>query len=150
MRALGADVVIDHRAQDVAGVLAAQFKDALDVAFDTVSGPIFDAFLDNLAPLGRLVVSGVASDLEGEPEPVLAPRVGVKLYYKGASIRGFMNARHTDLWPQARQALFDLYAAGGIEVWRDEADFAGLPAVYDAVGRLLAGRNTGKVMVRLG
>lgn len=150
LRALGADRVIDYRAEDVAGVLAAEFKDQLDVAFDTVSGPIFDAFLDNLAPLGRLVVAGVAGDLDGAPEVIAAPRVGVKLYYKAASIRGFMNARFTARWPAARASLFALHAAGKLTVWRDETDFSGLEAVYDAVDHLLAGRNAGKVMVRLG
>lgn len=150
LRALGADRVIDYRVEDVAAVLAADFPDQLDVAFDTVSGPIFDAFLDNLAPLGRLVVAGVAGDLDGEPECVTAPRVGVKLYYKAASIRGFMNARFTERWPAARATLFELYAAGKLSVWRDEMEFSGLEAVYDAVDHLLAGRNAGKVMVKMG
>jgi NADPH-dependent curcumin reductase CurA len=148
--ALGADRVIDYRAENVAEVLAREFTDALNVAMDTVSGPIFDAFLDNLAPKGRLVVAGVASDLEGAPETVEGPRIGMKLYYKGASIRGFMNALHVERWAAARATLFELYRQGKLQVWRDEAGLQGLEAVYDAVDRLLGGRNTGKVMVQLG
>jgi hypothetical protein len=60
-----------------------------------------------------------------------------------------MNARHAELWPAARTLLFDLLARGQLDVWRDPQDFAGLEGVYDAVEHLLAGRNSGKVVVRL-
>src|SRR5690606_32017842 len=45
VRSLGADRVIDYKREDVAQVLATEFRDALDLAIDTVSGAIFDAFL---------------------------------------------------------------------------------------------------------
>jgi hypothetical protein len=149
VRSLGADRVIDYKREDVAQVLAMEFRDALDLAIDTVSGAIFDAFLDNVAPLGRVVVAGAAQDLDGKPEIVTAPRVGNKLYYKGASVRGFMNGRLTDLWPVARERLFSLHAAGKIAVTFDDTPFAGLAQVPDAVEHLLSGRSMGKVTVDL-
>jgi NADPH-dependent curcumin reductase CurA len=149
IRSLGADRVIDHRSEDVAEVLATEFKDKLNVAIDTVSGAIFDAFVDNLAVHGRLVAAGAAQDLEGRPEIVTAPRIVHKLYYKGASVRGFMNGLLTDQWPAARAALFGMYRQGQIRVVFDEEDFGGLPRVYDAVERLLSGRSMGKVVVSL-
>jgi NADPH-dependent curcumin reductase CurA len=149
IRGLGADRVIDHRAEDVAEVLAREFKDRLDVAIDTVGGAIFDAFLDNLAVHGRLVAAGAAQDLEGRPEIVTGPRIVHKLYYKGASVRGFMNGLLTDRWPAARATLFDLYQRGQIRVVFDARDFGGLPRVYDAVEHLLSGRSMGKVVVNL-
>ncbi len=150
LRTLGADRVIDHRAEDVAAVLAAEFGDALDVAIDTVGGAIFDAFVDNLAPHGRLVAAGAAQDLDGVPETVTAPRIVHKLYYKGASIRGFMNGLLVDRWQGAREHLFDLRRDGLIEVVFDDQPFEGLAHVYDAVEHLLAGRSIGKVAVDLG
>ena len=149
LAALGAARVIDYKSEDVGAVLDAEFKDTIDVAFDTVSGPIFDAFLRNIAPRGRLVIAGVASDLDGTPDLVTAPRIGNALYYKGASVRGFMNARHSELWPAARTLLFDLLARNALTVWRDPTDFAGLEGVYSAVEHLISGRNSGKVVVRL-
>ena len=146
---LGADRVIDYKREDVAQVLATEFRDALDLAIDTVSGAIFDAFLDNVAPLGRVVVAGAAQDLDGNPEIITAPRVGNKLYYKGASVRGFMNGRLTDLWPVARERLFSLHAAGKIAVTFDDTPFTGLAQVPDAVEHLLSGRSMGKVTVDL-
>jgi NADPH-dependent curcumin reductase CurA len=146
---LGADRVIDHRVEDIGQVLAGEFGDQLNVAIDTVGGPIFDAFVDNLAVHGRLVAAGAASDLDGKPEVVTAPRIVHKLYYKGASIRGFMNGLLTDRWAGARQTLFDLYARGELRVVFDDQAFAGLPRVYDAVEHLLSGQSMGKVIVNL-
>jgi NADPH-dependent curcumin reductase CurA len=149
VKSLGADRVIDYRSENVGAVLAAEFKDKIDVAIDTVSGDIFDAFLENLAVHGRLVAAGAAQDLEGRPEIVTAPRVVHKLYYKAASIRGFMNGLLAERWPQARITLFDLYRSGNLKVTFDEEPFDGLPQIYDAVEHLLSGLSMGKVVVNI-
>jgi NADPH-dependent curcumin reductase CurA len=149
VRGLGADRVIDYRAEDVASVLAAEYPNALDVAIDTVGGAIFDAFVDNLAVHGRLVAGGAAQDLEGRPEVVTAPRIVHKLYYKAASVRGFMNGLLPQLWPAAREKLFALHDAGAVKVTFDSVAFVGLEQVYDAVERLLSGGSMGKVVVKL-
>jgi NADPH-dependent curcumin reductase CurA len=148
-RSLGADRVIDYRAESVHDVLAAEYADKLDVAIDTVSGSIFDAFLHNVAPHGRVVVGGAAADLEGQPEIVTQPRIAHKLYYKGASVRGFMNGLLTDHWPEAREKVFGLYRDGELKVTFDEIKFTGLEGIFDAVERLLSGRSMGKVIVDL-
>jgi NADPH-dependent curcumin reductase CurA len=144
----GVDRVIDHRTENVADVLAGEYRDAIDVAIDTVGGPVFDALVDNLAAHGRLVISGWASDMEDKPHLVTAPRIGHKLYYKGASVRAFMNALLTEHWPGARAALFRLRDEGKLRVRLDEAGI-GLDAVPDAIERLNAGGTIGKVVVAL-
>lgn len=149
LRGLGADRVIDYRAEDVDAVLRAEFARGLDVAIDTVSGTIFDAFLANMAPHGRLVVAGAAGDLDGKPEIVTQPRIAHSIYYKGVSVRGFMNGLLTEHWPAAREKLFGLHAAGRIAVTRDARMFEGLDSVHDAIEWLLSGQSMGKVMVNL-
>ncbi|TRW14444.1 zinc-binding dehydrogenase [Glacieibacterium frigidum] len=149
VRSLGAERVVDYRTEDLGAVLAAEYPRGLDVAIDTVSGTIFDAFLANLAPHGRLVVGGAASDLEGRPEVVTAPRIAHAIYYKGASVRGFMNGLLTPLWPAARAEMFQLYAEGRLAVTFDEPRFTGLAGIYDASERLLSGQSMGKVVVDL-
>lgn len=149
VRGLGADRVIDYKCESVAGVLEAEFKNRLDVAIDTVSGEIFDAFLDNLAVHGRLVAGGAAQDLEGRPEIVTGPRIVHKLYYKAASVRGFMNGLLPEYWPAAREKLFALHEAGKLSITFDRAEFRGVEQVCDAVERLLSGQSMGKVVVDL-
>ncbi|MFD2137966.1 zinc-binding dehydrogenase [Novosphingobium resinovorum] len=92
-RSLGAARVIDYRSESVPEVLAREYPNRLDVAIDTVSGEIFDAFLDNVAPHGRVVVGGAASDLEGgrRSSPPRASRTssttrgfGARLYERAA------------------------------------------------------------------
>lgn len=150
VRSLGADRVIDYKSEDVATALEKEFKDSLDVAIDTVSGAIFDAFLTNLAPHGRLVISGAASDMDGKPEIVTGPRIANAIYYKAASVRAFQNGRSTHLWPTARDRLFALRDAGKINVLFDPLENRGLESVAGAVERLASGRTMGKVIVRLG
>jgi NADPH-dependent curcumin reductase CurA len=147
VRSLGAERVIDYRSEDVAAVLHQEYRDKLDVAIDTVGGPIFDSFLDNLAVHGRLVAGGAAQDLEGKPEIVTAPRIVHKLYYKAASVRGFMNGLLPELWPAAREKLFALHMSGALHVTFDDTPFTGLESIYDAIEHLLSGRSIGKVTV---
>jgi NADPH-dependent curcumin reductase CurA len=149
VKALGADRAIDYKSESVADVLEAEYKDRLDVAIDTVSGGIFDAFLANVAPHGRVVVSGAAQDLEGRPEIVTGPRIGNQLYYKGASVRSFMNGLLTEHWPAAREWMFARFAAGDLKVVFDEENFNGLDGVQDAIEHLLSGRSMGKVIAEL-
>jgi len=149
VRDLGAARVIDYRSESVADILAAEYPDRLDVAVDTVSGTIFDAFLKNVAPHGRLVVGGAAADLEGRPEIVTQPRIAHSLYYKGASVRGFMNGLLTEQWPAARERVFSAYNSGDLKVRFDDRQFRGVAGIFDAVERLLSGRSIGKVIVDL-
>ncbi|WBH18031.1 zinc-binding dehydrogenase [Sphingomonas radiodurans] len=149
LRRLGAHRVVDYRSENLSAVLQAEYPAGLNVALDSVSGGIFDAFLTNMAPHGRLVVSGAAQDLDGKPEIVSAPRIAHSIYYKGVSVRGFMNGLLGDLHPAARERLFKLYADGLIEVVRDDRPFHGIDAIPDAVEWLLSGKSMGKVLVDL-
>jgi NADPH-dependent curcumin reductase CurA len=149
VRSLGAHRVIDHRSESVADVLAGEYPDRIDVAIDTVGGAIFDAFLDNIAPHGRLVVGGAAQDLDGRPEIITGPRIVHKLYYKCASVRGFMNGLLSERWDDARRRMFALYERGKLRIVFDEPQFIGLDGVFRAVERLLSGQSMGKVAVDL-
>ena len=149
VRQLGAHRVIDYRAENVGTVLAAEYPGAIDVAIDSVSGAIFDAFLINMAHHGRVVLAGAATDLDGKPDLITAPRIVHSIYYRGVSVRGFMNGLLTEHWPAARERVFGLYRSGHLAVTFDASAFHGLEGVYDGVERLLSGQSTGKVVVEL-
>jgi NADPH-dependent curcumin reductase CurA len=149
LRALGVDRVIDYRREDVRGVLSAEYPKGLDIAYDTVGGEIFDAFVDHLAHRGRLVVSGHTSDFDRPDEDVPHPRIYRKLYWKSASVRGFQNPAFPEFFDDACRRVLELYYAGVLKVLVDPTPFVGVESVADAVEHLLAGRNLGKVVVRL-
>ena len=148
LQTLGVDGVIDRRADDVGGALAEHFPDGIDLAIDTSGGTLFDAAVAHLAPHGRLVSAGFTADAAA-PEAVTRPRIYTELYWKAASIRAFMNPLFADQQPAARAALFERLQRGALEIWTHEPFFDGLGAVPDAIECLLAGGNTGKVVVRL-
>ncbi|MEJ2534660.1 MAG: zinc-binding dehydrogenase, partial [Gammaproteobacteria bacterium] len=148
LRDAGAARVIQYRREALAEVLAAEYADAIDLAMDSVGGGTFDALLEQLAPHGRLVVCGYTSD-RLPTERVLQERVYTRLYWKAASVRGFMNYRFSEYAPDARQRLLNAWREGSFEPLVDRRAFRGLEQVADAVDWLLAGENLGKVVVDL-
>jgi hypothetical protein len=147
LESLGADRVIDHRALDLRAVLAREYPRGFDIAYDTVGGEIFDIFLDNLAVRGRLVISGHTSDFDREIEHVAQPRIYHKLYWKSASVRGFMNPEWREYFAEGAQRMLRLYAEGKLRVLVDPTRFDGLGSAADAVEYLMSGRSAGKVVI---
>jgi NADPH-dependent curcumin reductase CurA len=149
LRELGADRVINHRRESLRDVLTVEYPRGIDLAYDSVGGEIFDAFVDHVAMRGRVVISGHTSDFDREVEFVPQPRMYRKLYWKSASIRAFQNQAFPEYFAEAAARILDLYYRGRLTVWVEPREFKGLEAVADAVEHLLAGRNTGKVVIKI-
>lgn len=149
LRELGADRVVNYRTESLRDVLAHEYPRGLDIAYDSVGGEIFDAFLDHLAMYGRLIVSGHTSDFDKPVEDVPHPRAYHKLYWKSASIRAFQNPAFPQHFDDAARRILDLYYRGELRALVDPTPFVGLEAAADAVEYQLAGRNAGKVVLRL-
>lgn len=151
LQKLGAcDRIINYREEDIAEVLNNEYANKIDVGFDSVGSYMFDAFLANLAPLGRLVVSGLATELTAPQfEQITGPRVYESMYWKGASVRCFMNHLFREQQPEGREYLFDLYQKGELQVKVDPTTFEGIESIVDASQYLLDGKSCGKVVVKL-
>jgi hypothetical protein len=149
VRSLGCDRVIDYRAENVAEVLKREYPNGINLAYDSVGGTICDALVDNLAVRGRLVISGYTSEVGKPLQTVTQGRAWTKLYFKSASIRGFINPHFQDDWPAAAARLLAMYDKNQIKVCVDPRRFEGLEAVPEAVDYLLSGRNIGKIVLRL-
>lgn len=144
------DRIIDYRSESVAEVLSAEYKDKINVAIDSVGRHMFDAFLDSLAPKGRLVVVGLASELSDSSfEKINRARVYEGMYWKGTSVRCFMNHLYKDKHDASRQHLFKLYQDGKLKIKVDENNFEGIASIQEASQYLLAGKSCGKVIVSL-
>jgi NADPH-dependent curcumin reductase CurA len=149
LQSLGADRVVNYRRENLADVLAREYPRGIDIAYDSVGGEIFDAFLEHLAMRGRLVISGHTSDFDKAIENVAQPRIYRKLYWKSASVRGFQNQAFPEYFDDTARRILDLYYEGKLRVLVDPTPFTGLEQVADAVEYLLAGRNAGKVVIKL-
>lgn len=90
------------------------------IAYDSVGGQIFDAFLDNLAMRGRLVISGHTSDFDKPVENVPQPRAYHKLYWKSASVRAFQNQAFPEYFDDIARRILELYYAGRLKVLVDD------------------------------
>ncbi|HMB59307.1 MAG TPA: zinc-binding dehydrogenase [Xanthomonadales bacterium] len=148
LRKIGINRVIQYRRENMADVIGSEYRDRLDLVLDSVGGETFDVLLENLAPHGRLVVCGYTSDRLPTAR-VSNERVYTRLYWKAASVRGFMNYRFAKHAPEARERLFNMLSSGRLTPLVDGRQFTGLEQVADAVEHLLAGQNLGKVVVDL-
>jgi NADPH:quinone reductase len=101
---LGADVAIDADADGLTErLLAANDGRAVDVVFDMAGGAVFDASYAALAPFGRIVVCGIASQ---EPNEV---RTGSLLRHS-RSVVGFYLFHTLECPGMFSDALADLFA----------------------------------------
>lgn len=142
--------IIDYKSESVLEVLSTEYKNKINVAFDSVGRHMFDNMLAHLAPLGRLIVIGLAAELsDNRFEVKPQSRVYETLYWKGAGVLCFMNHLFKDQHPQARSILNKMYQDGELQVKVDETVFLGIESIKDASKYLLEGRSCGKVVVKL-
>ncbi len=81
-KALGADVAVNYKTHDVSEALAEAAPEGVDVFFETLREPNFDAIVAALKPRGRIVVMAGRT---ARPEFPVGP-----FYAKGCSMHGFV------------------------------------------------------------
>lgn len=145
---LGCDRIINYRQENVHDVLATEYPQGINLVFDCVGKHMFDVGVDHLAVRGRFVIVGFISEYGQSFEPVVRPRIYEKLFWKAASVRGFLLPQYAEAIPAACDRLLTLFAQGQLNVAVDPTDFYGLEAIPEAVNYLLSGQNCGKVVVR--
>ena len=145
-RALGAEVAIDHRSEDVVGaVRAATDGRGADVVVDSVGGPVFEASRRSVAFEGRILVVGFAS---GEVPAIPANHLLVK-NYDVVGLQWPAYRRHRpDLVARAHEALVALLAEGAIAP--DVSRTLPLEAALEGLEDLAGGRTVGKLVVTPG
>lgn len=161
VRALGADIVIDYRADDFVGAVDDATDGAgVDVVFDGVGGEVGDRSLDCLARNGRYLIVGFASGIEVEEIATVTPR---RLCFGNYSVNGVLLSYTSDpiavrratgfnVMPRAvgdavHARLCELLNAGAIRpMIGRQVDFSDLPEALDA----MEDRATvGRVVVRV-
>jgi NADPH-dependent curcumin reductase CurA len=148
LKKLGCDRIINYRSENLDLVLKTEYPNGINLVFDCVGKQVFDTCVENLAIRGRLVVVGFISEYGKSIEELAQPRIYHKLFWKAASVRGFLMPLYQEYAAEARDRLLNLFYAGKLKVAIDPIQFNGIESIPIAVKYLLNGQNCGKVVVR--
>ncbi|MEA5534269.1 zinc-binding dehydrogenase [Crocosphaera sp. XPORK-15E] len=148
LKKLGCDRIINYRTENLDQILKTEYPKGINLVFDCVGKQIFDTCVANLAIGGRLVVVGFIAEYGKIREEVTQPRLYHQLFWKAASVRGFLMPLYQEYAAEARDRLLNLFYSGQLKVAVDPTQFNGIESIPNAVKYLLDGQNCGKVVVR--
>jgi NADPH-dependent curcumin reductase len=144
---LGFDACVDYRAPDFEQQLAAATPNYVDILFENVGGPVFDAVLQRIADHARIALCGNISQYNAkEPYGVKGLR---QLLMHRVTTYAFVIADHRDYWPTALADLAQWLREGKLK-FREDITEGGVTAAPQAFIRMLSGKNFGKTLVRVG
>jgi NADPH-dependent curcumin reductase CurA len=132
-----------HRDGDLASHLGALAPEGIDVYFDSVGGGHLEAALAHLSRGGRVAMCGSISEYESEPS---GPRNLFLAVSKDLTLRGFRASSNLHLLPEMQCRMTEWLRTGAL-VHR-ETVFEGLASAPHALAEMIAGRTTGKTLVR--
>lgn len=143
---VGFDAAFNYKDGPVRDQLAAVAPDGVDVYFDNVGGEQLEAAIDALNVHGRIAVCGMIS-VYNATEPPAAPRNLPQIIAKRFTMRGFLVGDHQHLRPRFLAEVTPLVREGKLVYSETVVD--GIRNAPQAFLDLLAGANTGKMLVRL-
>jgi NADPH-dependent curcumin reductase CurA len=147
---LGFDACVDHRASDLAERLTAACPNGIDVYFENVGGPVFEAVFPLLNNFARVPVCGQIATYNATemPEGLLrTSQLTRAILTKRLTLRGFIVS---DFASRQADFLRDVSAwirEGRVKYREDVVD--GLDNAPRALIGLLRGENFGKLLVRV-
>ncbi len=140
----GFDDCIDYKREGWVEALKAACPEGPTVHLENVGMSVYGPILDMIQPFGRIVFSGLAEHYHGEP---MAVPVG-RFMGKRAVLMGVIVYDYEDRYDEWLDLAIPWVKAGTLTVAEDIAEgLAAAPAQFD---KLMAGRNVGKTLVRLG
>lgn len=147
----GFDAAVDHRSATFADDLAAAVPDGVDVYFENVGGHVAREVARHYNLYARVPVCGLVADYNATSAPSGPDRLPgfMRLVLtKSLTVRGFIQSEFTR--SHGRDFLRDMsgwVADGSVRYREDVVD--GLENAPEAFRGMLAGRNFGKVLVRV-
>jgi NADPH-dependent curcumin reductase len=148
---IGFDACIDHRAGALDQQLAAACPKGIDVYFENVGGPVFDAVLPLLNTGARVPVCGLIAHYNASgpaPGPDRLPRLMATVLARRVKMQGFII--YQDYAPRFGEFFREMSAwvkAGKIRAREDIVE--GLENAPQAFIGLLEGKNFGKLIVKV-
>jgi NADPH-dependent curcumin reductase len=145
---LGFDAAIDYKAQDVRRALREAAPAGVDLYFDNVGGEILDAVLTRLARGARIVICGAVSQYNAT-DGVRGPDNYLSLLVARASMTGMVIFDYAPRFAEAAREL-GAWLADGRLVSREDIVEGGVEAFPEALLKLFAGENIGKLVLHVG
>jgi NADPH-dependent curcumin reductase CurA len=148
---LGFDACIDHHGADLPARLAAACPKGIDVYFESVGGPVFDAVMPLLNAKARIPVCGMIAAYNDTALPAGPDRLGLLMgliLRKRIRMQGFII--FDDYGPRFGEFFAQMSAwvkEGRIKHREDIVD--GLEKAPEAFIGLLKGKNFGKLLVKV-
>lgn len=142
----GVDAVINYKeTTDLTAALAEAAPQGIDIYFDNVGGAHLEAAIEVANNFARFALCGMIGQYNSEPT---GPHNIYGIVEKSIKLQGFLAANHLDLWTQFQRDVTQWIAEGRVK-WRETA-VEGLENAPNAFIDLFAGKNIGKMLVRLG
>lgn len=146
MDELGADAFIDYRRQNLPEALRRYAPQGIDLYFDNVGGDHLEAAMDCMTVGGRIALCGSIAQYDSDNY-----RAGPSNFFtaieKGLQLTGFNAGLYASRAGDYVALLAERLKAGQL-IWR-ETTVKGFDEVIPAFCGLLAGANTGKMLVQL-
>jgi hypothetical protein len=144
---LGFDAAIDYKGEDVSAALREHCPEGVDVYFDNVGGDILDAALARLARGARVVICGAISQYNNL-DAVKGPSNYMSLLVNRARMQGFVVIDYMSRYPEATREMAGWIAEGKLVAREDVVK--GFESFPDALAKLFAGENIGKLVLKVG
>ena len=148
---IGFDACLDHRAPGLPERLKGACPAGIDVYFENVGGPVFDAVLPLLNPFARVPVCGLIAHYNAtEPPsgPDRVPALMMATLVKRLTFRGFIVSDFGAEFPQFLADMSAWLKEGKVKYHEDISD--GLENAPRELIGLLKGENFGKKIIRVG
>jgi NADPH-dependent curcumin reductase CurA len=148
---LGFDDCLDHRDSALSGRLKEACPKGIDVYFENVGGPVFDAVLPLLNPFARIPVCGLIAQYNATEPPAGPDRVPALMMatlVKRLTFRGFIVWDFVAQFPQFLADMSAWLKEGRVKYKEDVT--AGLENAPRELIGLLKGENFGKKIIQVG
>jgi len=155
LKSIGCDHVINYRKQNLNDALKEKFPEGIDVIWETIGGETFHTLFENLATRGRMVLVGSIESYKADGIVGGAiENLNARLLFKAQSLSGFILFGFKELIPEYFGKLVAAVEKGDLKIRIDDgersgAKFEGLENVVKAEDWLHAGKNIGKVTVKI-
>ncbi|TIU47965.1 MAG: NADP-dependent oxidoreductase [Mesorhizobium sp.] len=146
---LGFDAVVDHRADNFAEQLKVACPGGIDVYFENVGGPVWDAVFPLLNEFARVPVCGLIAqyNIPADSGADRLPALMQQVLHRSLTIRGFIQREFVDQRPAFYREMAEWIASGRVRYREDIVD--GIGNAPQAFLGLLEGKNFGKLIVRV-